>query len=167
MNSTDQAAPPNVLVVLGDGGHTAEMVRLLALLGPNYHYGYVITTGDQISEGKIPFPGPIWRLTRPRAKDDPFWRAAWHLGRSLVEAGWLLARLRPAAVLGSGPAILVPLAIFGKLWGAKIIFVETGSRVSQLSLTGRMMLRLADQFFVQWESLHQRYPHTIYAGRLL
>lgn len=167
MTEPDQALRPRLLVVLGDGGHTAEMVRLLRLLGPDYRYGYVLQTDDQISESKIPFQGPVWRLTRPRAKDDPHWRAAWHLGRSLLESAWLLARVRPQAVLGSGPAILVPLAIFAKLLGAKIIFVETGSRVSQLSLTGKIMLRLADQFFVQWEPLHQRYPHTIYAGRLL
>ena len=158
---------PYVLVVLGDGGHTADMTRLLVLLGPNYRYGYVLAHGDQISEAKIPFKGPVWRLTRPRAKDEPYWRAAWHLGLGLVEAGWLLAHVRPQAVLGTGPAILVPVAIMGKLVGAKIIFVESGSRVSQLSLTGKIMLRLADQFFVQWEPLQRRYPRTIYAGRLM
>jgi beta-1,4-N-acetylglucosaminyltransferase len=159
--------PRHVLVVLGDGGHTAEIVRLLELLGPGYAYSYVLSSADQISASKLPFPGQVWRLTRPRAKGEPWPAVALNLARSLLEAAWLLARARPNAVLGSGPALMVPVAAMGRLLGAKVIFVETGSRVTELSWTGKIMLRLAHQFFVQWEPLHQRYPTTIYAGRLL
>jgi hypothetical protein len=62
---------------------------------------------------------------------------------------------------------MVPIALLGRLMGAKIIFIETGSRVTSLSLTGRIMLKVADLFFVQWEQLQKRYPQTIFAGRLL
>jgi UDP-N-acetylglucosamine:LPS N-acetylglucosamine transferase len=158
---------PHLLVVLGDGGHTAEIIRLVSLLGPEYRFTYAVSSNDRISEGKIPYPGRVCRLTRPRAKDEPLGRAIWHLGVSLVQAAILLLRCRPDVVLGSGPAVLVPPALFGKLLGCQIIFVETGSRITELSLTGKIMLRLADQFFVQWEPLQQRYPQTIYAGRLL
>jgi UDP-N-acetylglucosamine:LPS N-acetylglucosamine transferase len=157
----------HLLVALGDGGHTAEIVRLVELLGPVYDYSYVVAHNDQISESKLPYPGQVWRLTRPRAKDEALASTLWHLGRSLVEAARIVGRCRPDALVGSGPAMLVPLAVLGKLWGAEIIFVETGSRISELSLTGKIMLRLADLFFVQWEPLHQRYPRSIYAGRLL
>jgi beta-1,4-N-acetylglucosaminyltransferase len=159
--------PPRLLVVLGDGGHTAEILQLVERLGSDYHYEYALSRTDQISAGKIAIAGRVWRLTRPRAKDEPLAMAAWHFSRSLFEAAWVVLRARPDAVLGSGPAILVPLAAIGKLFGAGIIFVETGSRVTELSLTGKLMLRLADQFFVQWEPLHARYPRTIFAGRLL
>jgi beta-1,4-N-acetylglucosaminyltransferase len=158
---------PHLLVVLGDGGHTAEIVRLVGLLGPEYTYTYLATSNDKISESKIPYPGNVYRLMRPRGKDESIIRAAWHLSISLVQAAGLLLRCRPQAVLGSGPAVFVPPALLGKLVGAKVIFVETGSRITELSLTGKIMLRLADRFFVQWEPLHQRYPQAIYAGRLL
>jgi UDP-N-acetylglucosamine:LPS N-acetylglucosamine transferase len=158
---------PRILVVLGDGGHTAEILELVARLGPEYRYDYALSSTDQISERKITLSGPVWRLTRPRAKDEPLIPAAWHFARSLLEAARVVLRARPDAVLGSGPALLVPLAVTGKLLRAKVIFVETGSRVTELSLTGKIMLRLADQFFVQWEPLHARYPRTIFAGRLL
>jgi UDP-N-acetylglucosamine:LPS N-acetylglucosamine transferase len=92
---------------------------------------------------------------------------AWHVARSLWEAARIVRGARPDVILGSGPAALVPVALMGKLAGAKVVFVETGSRISELSLTGRLMLRLADRFFVQWQRLQQRYPRTVYAGRLL
>jgi len=104
---------------------------------------------------------------RPRAKDDKVWQVAWKLAYGFCRAAWLLYQIRPAVILGSGPAVMVPIALLGKLAGVRIIFVETGSRVTALSLTGKIMLRIADLFFVQWEQLQERYPQTIFAGRLL
>jgi beta-1,4-N-acetylglucosaminyltransferase len=157
----------SMLVVLGDGGHTAEIVRLVEQLGPDYDYVYVLSSADHISESKLTIPGPVHRIIRPRAKDDKVWVAAWKLLLSFCQAPRLVGRVRPDAVLGCGPAIMVPIALVAKLAGARIIFVETGSRVTELSLTGKIMLRIADLFFVQWEQLQARYPHTVYAGRLL
>ena len=42
-----------ILVVLGDGGHSTEMLKLLELLGPDYAYSYMMATHDTISEEKI------------------------------------------------------------------------------------------------------------------
>ena len=95
-----------------------------------------------------------------------YFSAAWHLGLGLVEAGWLAAMCRPEPSW-TGPAILVPVAIMGKFVGAKISLSKVRSRITELSLTGKIMLRLADLFFVQWEPLQRRYPRTIYAGRLM
>lgn len=155
-----------LLVVLGDGGHTAEIVRLVELLGPSYDYHYVVTSSDRISENKLTIQGPVYRIMYVRAKDDKVWQAAWKLVYSFWQAVWVLGRVRPDVVLGSGPAVMVPVAVLGKLSGAKVIFVETASRVTELSLTGKIMLKVADLFFVQWEQLQGCYPHTIFAGRL-
>ena len=156
-----------ILVVLGDGGHTAEIINLVGLLGPEYAYSYVITNSDRISENKITIPGPVDYVMRPRAKDEKIWLAAIKCVYSLWQAARLLNKVRPDVVLGSGPAVLIPIALLSKLTRVKLIFVETGSRVNNLSLTGRIMWRLADLFFVQWEQLRERYPDAIFAGRLL
>ena len=155
------------LVVLGDGGHSAEIIRLVELMGPDHNYSYAITTSDRVSENNLTIPGPVYRITRPRAKDDNVWQAALKLTRSFWQAAWLLYQIRPDVVLGSGPAVMVPIALLGRLTGARIIYVETGCRVTDLSLTGKIMLKVAHLFFVQWEQLQKLYPHTIFAGRLL
>jgi UDP-N-acetylglucosamine:LPS N-acetylglucosamine transferase len=79
----------------------------------------------------------------------------------------ILVRSKPRAILSTGPAISVPVSIIGKLFGKKIIFIETGSRVKNLSLTGRIMYRFADLFFIQWPQLQKVAPKAIYAGRLI
>ncbi len=156
-----------LLVVLGDGGHTAEMCRLLELLGSDFTYSYVIASNDRLSATRVPFPGQIFLIGRPRAKDDSVLAASLKTALSLATAIRICFAVRPDAILGSGPALMVPVAVASKLLGSKVIFVETGSRVSQLSRTGKIMLRLADLFFVQWETLGERHPQAIFAGRLL
>lgn len=158
---------PRVLVVLGDGGHTAEILRLVELMGPECDYDYIATKEDGFSAQHIAIPGPLFRVARPRGKGESWPRAALFSLLCLVQAARICRRVRPAAVLGSGPSVMVPVALAARLLRSKVIFVETGSRITGLSLTGRIMLRLADLFFVQWEQLHQRHPKTVFAGRLL
>jgi len=159
-----------LLVVLGEGGHTKQMVRLVELLGPGYDYHYVAVEGDDLSVAHLPHPGPVHRLPRPRSKvhgrTDPAWRAAWNTVRCAWRAWKVLRQVQPQAVLGAGPAISVPVSLVGKALGAKVIHVESASRVRRLSLTGRILYPVADLFFVQWEGLRERYPRAIYAGRL-
>ena len=41
-----------ILIILGSGGHTAQMLKLLNLLGEDYDYEYVINREDQITRKK-------------------------------------------------------------------------------------------------------------------
>jgi UDP-N-acetylglucosamine:LPS N-acetylglucosamine transferase len=155
-----------VLAVLGDGGHTTEMARLLCLLGPDYRYSYMLTTTDRISESKIAHPGPIYRVLEPLGKHTGERNPLRVLWATLQQIG-VLWRVRPRVIVTSGANVAVPICVLGRLAGVKIIFIETGSRVFSLSSTGKLMYRIAHLFFVQWEPLTERYPRAIYAGRLL
>jgi UDP-N-acetylglucosamine:LPS N-acetylglucosamine transferase len=87
--------------------------------------------------------------------------------RAQILALALAVRIRPGAVLTTGPAIGVPVAIAARLVGAEVVFVETISRVTALSGTGRIMRHVADLYVVQWPRLAAKTPEAIYAGRLL
>lgn len=155
-----------LLFALGGGGHTTEMLRLVNLLGDRYEYHYLLVKEVDLDRDKIPQPGRVYEIRRPRGRYDGLLAT---IGNSLiatVQVAAVLFRVRPDAVIGSGPAISVLASFLGKLSGAKIIFVETGSRVTSLSKSGKIMRRIADLFFVQWPALKDRYPKAIYAGRL-
>lgn len=160
-----------LLVVLGEGGHTRQMLQLLDQLGPQYEYHYLLAAEDQLSEGKIRRPGAVYRIGRPRSKvkghTDSLPVAAWHTLHSLAHLAPVLRRVRPQAVLANGPSVAVPAALLGKLLGARIIYVESASRVQRMSTSGRIVYPFADLFIVQWPALQARYRKAIYAGRLL
>ncbi|HDD24502.1 MAG TPA: hypothetical protein ENF52_03590 [Chloroflexi bacterium] len=153
-----------VLAILGEGGHTVQMLKLVALLGDEYEYSYLMPQNDRTSEAKIEIPGPVYRAYIPRGKSSIDWRRSI---LCLFQEFMVLWRVRPQVILSVGAGIAVPISVFGRLTGVRVIHVESASRVHSLSLTGRIMYRVAHLFFVQWETLWKRYPKAIYAGRLL
>lgn len=160
-----------ILVVLGEGGHTRQMLRLLDQLGSDFEYHYLLADEDRLSEAKIRQPGPVYRVTRPRTKlegrtDSPL-VSAWQTLHSLADLWPILRRVRPDVILANGPSVAVTAALLGKLLGARIIWVETASRVYDISTSARIAYRFADLFFVQWPQLQEKYPKAIYAGRLV
>ena len=51
----------------------------------------------------------------------------------------------------------------------RIVYVESFCRVEHLSLTGEILykLHLTDKFYVQWESLADKFPRSEFIGRLV
>jgi len=157
-----------ILVVLGEGGHTVEMLRLLELLGPKpeYEYHYFLVKEESISEQRIRYPGPIYRGNRPHWKNENLFIVALKYIRLTFQSLYALLRVRPRVIMHSGPGIAIPIALLGKLAGAKIIYVENGARVRTPSRSGRLMYHVADLFFIQWPELKKVWPKAIYAGSL-
>ena len=155
-----------LLIVLGSGGHTKEMIRLVDLLGKEHSYGYIHCADDALSLVKIKQRGPVFSVIRPRMKV-----MSWPIivARTLVaglQSLWALVRFRPRAIISTGPGVAVPACVLAKALGVRVIYIETGSRVFALSSSGRILYRFADLFFVQWPELLAQYPRAIYEGRL-
>lgn len=155
-----------ILIILGDGGHSTEMLKLVERLGKSYEYSYMMSTLDTISEAKINQIGSIYRVAPPRPKHASN-RKPLRAIRSVLSQLLVLIRVRPRVIISTGASIAIPISIFGRLLGVKVIHIETGSRVLTMSSTGKVMYRIANLFFVQWESLQEDYPKAIYAGRIL
>ncbi len=155
-----------LMVVLGSGGHTKEMIRVVELLGGGYTYCYLVAADDELSPLKIQVPGPVYRVVRPRWKSTGAVAVTARTVLSTVQAAVALLRCRPRAIMSTGPGPAVPASLVAKLLGIKVIYIETGSRVFALSASGKILYRFADLFFVQWPDLQSLYPKAIYAGRL-
>lgn len=156
-----------LLIVLGSGGHTKEMIRLVDLLGQGFEYSYLVSVDDPLSVQKIRVPGAVYQVIRPRWKDTPLPMVIIRTLLSAAQALVALVRARPRAIISTGPGPAVPASMLAKLLGIKVIYIETGSRVYALSSSGRILYRFADLFLVQWPELLPLCPKAIYAGRLL
>jgi len=85
-------------------------------------------------------------------------RDAWFLV-NLWEMFQILRRERPDLLLSSGAGPIVPASIIGRyLFGCRVIYVETMTRMRNPSLTGRIMYRLAHRFVYQWPGLKSPFP---------
>jgi beta-1,4-N-acetylglucosaminyltransferase len=135
-----------VAIISSCGGHLTE-IRLLRPIFEKYQHFYVLN--DRVllpsdMEGKTYFVTLFER-------DLNFFVNLW-------EAWKLLRKERPQLLLSAGAGIVVPFALSAKVIGIPIVYVETLTRVRHPSLTGKIMYRLADRFFYQWEPLAKYFP---------
>lgn len=72
----------------------------------------------------------------------------------------------PDLVVSTGALATVPALLLGRLFGARIVYIESQARTSSLSLTGMLARHVSDCFFVQWELLSGTVPGSIYKGML-
>ena len=59
------------------------------------------------------------------------------------------------------------MSFFAKLFGKKVIYIESLAKVNSLSVTGKMVYPFANKFYVQWEDLAKKYKKAEYLGRLM
>lgn len=72
----------------------------------------------------------------------------------------LLLKEQPDLVISTGAGIAVPFLVLAKLLGKQTIFIESITRVEQLSLSARLALPFLDEIYVHWPQLQARYPQT-------
>ncbi|MFR5004091.1 MAG: PssD/Cps14F family polysaccharide biosynthesis glycosyltransferase [Thomasclavelia ramosa] len=77
---------------------------------------------------------------------------------------YILIKEKPDCIISLGALATVPLCVLAKILGKKVVYIESFARVEELSITGKIMYKVADLFIVQWEALMKKYPKTVYCG---
>ncbi|TXG47838.1 hypothetical protein EZV62_027132 [Acer yangbiense] len=189
--SNKSPQPLSTLIVLGSGGHTAEMMNLLSVLQtdrftPRF---YIAAATDNMSlqkarvfedslidkKGIKGVSAQFTQIYRSREVGQSYVTSVWTTLLATTHALWLMIRIRPQVVICNGPGTCIPLCmiaflfkIMGIRWSS-IFYVESIARVRRLSLSGLLLykLHMADQFFVQWPQLQGIYPRAHYVGCLM
>lgn len=179
----------SILVVAGSGGHTTEILRLLGSLSNAYSpRHYVIADTDEMSANKINSfeldradRDPSNMYTKyyihriPRSREV---RQSWpSTVFTTLHSTWLsfplIHQVKPDLVLCNGPGTCVPICVSALLLGILgikkviIVYVESICRVETLSLSGKILFHLSDYFIVQWPALKEKYPKSVYLGRIV
>ncbi|MDG6887591.1 Undecaprenyl-PP-MurNAc-pentapeptide-UDPGlcNAc GlcNAc transferase [Clostridium perfringens] len=71
---------------------------------------------------------------------------------------------KPDIVISTGALSVIPMCIICKVFRKKIIFIESFAKITSPTLTGKLIYKFADQFYIQWESLREFYPTAINKG---
>lgn len=155
------------LVVLGSGGHTAEMIYLLqglgTVLGPKH---YVIARTDRFSALRLKTVDPtaekegrVHYIYRAREVHQSMVTSIFTTFLAACESFWLLVRLRPSLLFVNGPGTCFPLIVLVRLLrvlcglSGSTVFVETITRTSRLSMTARLSYWAIDLLVVNWRQL--------------
>jgi UDP-N-acetylglucosamine:LPS N-acetylglucosamine transferase len=86
--------------------------------------------------------------------------------RNILLGVRLAVRARPKVVLTTGGAVAVPFVWAARLLGARVVYVESLTRIGTLSTSCRLIAPIADRIYVQWPELAELVPRARYAGSL-
>jgi len=90
-----------------------------------------------------------------------------NLVRNLGLAWTVIRALRPRVIVTTGAGVAVPFVWIGRLFRARVIYIESLSRIDSPSLSCRMIAPVADRLYVQWPELGRALRRARYVGSVL
>ena len=160
--AASRTARAELLLVCSTGGHLLQLVALREVWGDRSRLWVTFDKSDArtLLEGeRVAYAsGPTnWTFGL---------RAAANHARNLRLALRLVRRERPRVVLTTGAGLAVPFAWLARLSGARVVYVESLTRVDRPSLACRLIRPVAERVYVQWPELAEALPGTRYAGNV-
>jgi len=144
-------------LICAAGGHLTQM-RQMEHLWKYYDYFFVTQ--------KKPITKYLKKVHKTYYIQDPN-RNPIPVIKCFIDSWKLFRKEKPDVIITTGAGIAIPMFIIGKLFGKKLIAIESVSRVFTPSLTGKILYNIADLFLVQWPTLLKKYgPKAKYGGRV-
>lgn len=150
-----------VLFIASTGGHLNELMQLSPLFN-KYDYNIITEKTKSNLAFKEKYQERVNYLiygTKDKIITYPA-KLLYNCFKSL----FLYIKIRPKYIVTTGTHTAVPICYIGKLFGSKIIFIETFANSLTKTLSGRLIYPIANLFIVQWESMLKLYPKAIYGG---
>lgn len=78
----------------------------------------------------------------------------------------ILIKEKPDLIITTGSGTAFPICFLSKLFGKKMLLIESIARVNQYSLSGKVLNKISDLTLVQWEQMQKVYKKSIYGGNI-
>lgn len=150
-----------VLFISSAGGHLSEMLELKELFN-KYDYHIITEKTKSTNSLKDTYRGKVNYLvygTKDHMLTYPF-----KLLANCFKSLYYYCKIRPEFIITTGAHTAGPMCCIGKLFGSKIIYIESFANISTKTVTGRLVYHIADLFIVQWKSMLKLYPKATYGG---
>lgn len=155
-----------VIVCFGKGGHEAQALRLVKKLKERDDRlkFFAFTDSENISADIF---DKCYLATEVRDKYDAKLMNMINASIKNIKISlYLVRKNNTTGIISCGPGIAVIPALVFRLFGKKVIHIETWSRFTTKSMAGALMYYLSTDFYIQNESLSELYPRAKYCGRL-
>ncbi len=150
-----------VLFISSTGGHLSEMMQLKDMF-KNYNY-YIITEKTKSNLYlKDKYKNKVSYLvygTKDHMLSYPF-KLIYNCFKSI----FLYLKVHPDYIITTGVHTAGPMCLIGKMFGSRIIYIETFANMVSKTATGRLLYPIADRFIVQWSSMKKIYPNAVDGG---
>lgn len=147
-----------VCLACSAGGHLSEMLQLREFYGKKGRGHYFLTFKRADSESLVK-KEKVYFVSRPGR--NPF-RTIANFFQSLK----FFMREKPDLVVSTGADVAVASCYIAKIFGKKVVYIESFCRPFRPSISGRMVHAIADLFIVQWKPVKKYYKKAVYGGAI-
>ena len=161
---TKKKKQKKVMFIASTGGHLSELLQLSPCFD-KYDFSLVTEKTKSNISLRDKYPGRVHYIisgtyTTLKAKILYPFKLFFNCWISL----FLMIKIRPDAVVTTGSHNVGPMCCLAKIFGKKVIFIETFANSETPTKCGRLVYKFADYFIVQWEGMLKHYPKAIYGG---
>ena len=150
-----------VLFISSTGGHLKELLQLKAMF--DMHDSILITEKTKSNMYlKEQYKDKVHLLiygTKYHIFSYPF-----KLIANCFISLYYYLRFKPDYIITTGVHTAGPMCCIGKLFGSKVIYIETFANMVTKTSTGKLLYPICDKFIVQWESMKKIYPKADFGG---
>jgi beta-1,4-N-acetylglucosaminyltransferase len=155
LDSAGGGARLDVLLVSSTGGHLLQL-HLLREAWTGLRTAWV--TFDKSDARSLLVGERVVYAYGPTNRDVP------NLLRNLLLALRVVRRTRPRVVVSTGAGLAVPFAWIGRFFGARIVYVESVTRIDSPSLSLRLIRPVVSRTYAQWPDLAETVRGARYVG---
>lgn len=157
MAATKEPKRMKVAFAASSGGHYEQLLRLLPLM--KECDSFVVTERTKYG-AKTPGEKTYYmrQVNRREVTFIP------RMIANAISSCGIVLREHPDAVICTGVLAMIPLCLLVKLCGGRLVYIESFAKISSPTLTGKLLYRFADRFYVQWETMREFYPDAICLG---
>lgn len=139
------------------GGHFEQLMMLKPLM--DEYDSYIITEkiGYDVRVDDI----PVKYVLQINRTDKLF---VFKFLFNIIKSFGIIITNRPNLIISTGALASVPIMIWTKIFGGKVIYIESFAKIDNPTISGKISYKFADQFYVQWENMKKFYPNAICKG---
>lgn len=165
----------SVMFAASIGGHYKEMMGLKELFP---RYNSILVTDNKAASNQLEIQKSFQAIEFANAMADnrehkageqskgTRWASLGAYLKMFYQCIRIVRKYKPAVIISTGSYIAVPLFWWGKLYGAKLIFIESNAMVYNKTSTGKLVGWMSDKVIVQWPEMLKVYPKAEYWGVL-
>ncbi|MGE8080467.1 PssD/Cps14F family polysaccharide biosynthesis glycosyltransferase [Peribacillus loiseleuriae] len=150
-----------VLFISSLGGHLTQLLQLEPLFE---HYEYHIITEKSVITKDLAKKYPISFLVY--GARNYLFKYMFKFSFNTVKSFYYFWKLMPDVVVTTGAHTAVPMCYIAKLFGKKVVFIESFAKTTTPTISGRLIYPISDLFIVQWEGMKKHYPKAVYGGSI-
>ena len=161
-NSQDEPKR-KVLFIASTGGHLNELMQLKTLF-KKYDY-HIVTENTKVDKSLKKKYRDKMSFLIYGTKKYPISYIFKFIANSFISLYYFF-KYQPEVIVTTGTHTAVPMCYIAKIFGSKVIFIETFANRTSGTVAGKLVYPIADTFVVQWEEMHKIYPKSVCWGWL-